>query len=68
MAGGGKLPPPPPALPVADHQPRHMRRAVIGRSQIGVGVVVSRQSTLRSGFSRGEVDREGRKTQLLVEG
>jgi len=47
------LPPPSPALPVANYQPRHMRRVVIGRSQIGAGVVVSRQLTLRSGFSRG---------------
>ena len=48
-----QLPPPPPALPAANHQPCHIRRAVIGLSQIGAGVVVSRQSTLRSGFFRG---------------
>ena len=48
-----QLPPSPPALTVANHQSHHMRRPVIGQSRIGVGVVVSRQSTLRSGFSRG---------------
>jgi len=48
-----QLPPHQPALSVANHQPHHMRRTVISQSQIGAGVVVSCQFTLRSGFFRG---------------
>jgi len=63
-----QLPPPQPALPIANHQPRHMRRAVIGRSQIEREWLCHVSPPCVRGFLGGGVDWEGRNTLFLVEG
>jgi len=58
-----QFPPPPPTLLVANHQSRHIGRAVIGRSQSGSAVVVFYCVWVLLG---GELIRRGKI--LLVEG